>query len=68
MVDFRPTPFATEKFVAPPGSVHAPPMSAVPNPLFTVRANVSLAYIAGRRPVTVTCPSRCPWHHGCRSP
>ena len=38
-----PTPEATEKFAAPPETDQAPPVSAVPQPPATVRANASAA-------------------------
>src|ERR1019366_5092409 len=38
-----PTPPPTEKFDAPPVTVHAPPLSALPQPLVTVRPNESVA-------------------------
>ena len=34
---------STEKFAAPPVRDHAPPVSALPHPLLTVRLNVSAA-------------------------
>ena len=43
----RPRPLPTEKLVAAPESVYAPPSSAVPRPLATVRVNVSVAYFTG---------------------
>ena len=39
----RPAPPDTAQFVVPPDNVHGPPTSADPNPLTTVRANVSAA-------------------------
>ncbi len=38
-----PVPPPTEKFDAPPVIVHAPPLSALPQPPATVRANESVA-------------------------
>ncbi len=38
-----PTPPPTEKLLAPPVRVHAPPVSAVPQPPATVRPNESVA-------------------------
>src|SRR6185437_6046888 len=39
-----PTPPPTEKLLAPPETVHAPPLSALPQPPVTVRPNESVAY------------------------
>ena len=39
----RPVPPVTEKSTAPESGAHAPPLSAVPQPLATVRVNVSVA-------------------------
>ena len=43
VVEMRPTPPETEKLAALPVTVHAPPVSAVPKPLLTVRVNASVA-------------------------
>ena len=56
----RPVPLLTAKLDAAPDRLHAPPFTAVPSPLETVRSNVSAAYrsVMLTEPVVDAVPPR----------